>query len=83
MTNNGLLVSTLLFVLGLVVTLLPEIYKVMLVINAKKTRSNSCKFAGAKACPFNAHLPMLIVALVLVFFDVFDLLDSLAVVDTI
>ena len=31
-----LLISALLFVLGLVGTLLPEIYKVMLVINAKK-----------------------------------------------
>ena len=49
----------------------------------KKTRSNSCKFADAKACSFCARLPMLIVALVLVFFDVFDLLDSLAMVDTI
>ena len=31
-----LLIGALLFVLGLVVTLLPEIYKVMLVINTKK-----------------------------------------------
>ena len=31
-----LLIGALLFVLGLVATLLPEIYKVMLVINAKK-----------------------------------------------
>ena len=35
------------------------------------------------ACPFCAQLPMLNVALVLVFLDIFDLLDSLAVVDTI
>ena len=49
----------------------------------KKTRSNSCKFADAKACPLCAYLPMLNMAFILVFLDILDLLDSLAMVDTI